>query len=242
MTGIFLQVRLKSKRLYRKALLPLINGNVIQHAMRALKKVPAHIYALLTDKESAPNLHIFAEKEGFSMFEGPEDDVLARFCQAAHHYQVTRIIRATGDNPLVSPRLAREILAIHEKKEPDLSHFIDMPLGTGIEVVETKALLKAEKDTKNPFEREHLTTHLYRNRDSYKILKVPCPPDCRLPDIHVSIDTQEDYELILEIFHQLYDDKPIETDKVVNWLKDNGKTYFESRQKRREKSASCSGS
>lgn len=219
MTGIFLQVRLASKRLYRKALLPLVNGNVIQHAMRALKNVPVDVYALLTDKASAPDLHLFAEKEGFSIFEGPADDVLARYCRAAHHYHVTRIIRATGDNPLVSSRLAREIYAIHEKKEPDLSHFINMPLGTGVEVVETKALFKVELTARDPYEREHLTTHLYRNSDIYNVLHVPCPPDCRLPDIHVSIDTQEDYERILELYYELYKGKPIETDIVVGHLK-----------------------
>jgi spore coat polysaccharide biosynthesis protein SpsF len=230
-TGIFLQVRLASKRLYRKALLPLINGNVIQHAMRALKKVPVHVYALLTDKKSAPDLQVFAEKEGFSLFTGPEDDVLARFCRAARFYHVTRIIRATGDNPLVSPQLAREILEIHEKKAPDLSHFINMPLGTGVEVVEANALSKAEQHITDPFEREHLTTHLYRNSKTYKVLHVPCPEKYRLPDIHVSIDTREDYEIILGIYKDLYENKPIETDKVVDWLKKNGKKFFESRQK-----------
>ena len=239
-TGIFLQVRLKSTRLYRKALLPLINGNVIQHAMRALKEVRAHVYALLTDKESAEELRIFAKKEGFLIFVGPEHDVLKRYIQAAEYFHVTRIIRATGDNPLVSPKHAQEIIHIHEKKTPDLSHFIDMPLGLGIEVVELKALIKAEKQIKDPFEREHLTTHLYRNPKTYNILEIHCPYNCRLPGIHVSIDTQEDYELIMAIYSDLYHNKPIKADKVVNWLKENENRFRKSDQTKREKGASCS--
>jgi spore coat polysaccharide biosynthesis protein SpsF len=209
--------------------------------MRALKEVPADVYALLTDKTSATDLHAFAEKEGFSLFEGPENDVLARYCQAARFYHVTRIVRATGDNPLVSPHLAREILEIHKKKRPDVSHFINMPLGTGVEVVEAHALFKAEKDVTDPFEKEHLTTHLYRNRETYTVLEVPCPPDCFYPDIYVSIDTREDYDLVLKLFRDVYDNQPVETEKVVNWLKGNGKECIKLRQERSGKSASCSG-
>ncbi|MBN2533772.1 MAG: acylneuraminate cytidylyltransferase [Spirochaetales bacterium] len=229
MTGIFLQVRLASKRLYRKALLPLVNGNVIQHAMRALKEVPVSIYALLTDKASAPDLRQYAEKEGFALFEGPENDVLLRYCRAAEYYHVTRVIRATGDNPLVSPALAREIIAIHEKEKPDLSHFVDMPLGTGIEVVETEALVKAEKETNDPYEREHLTTYLYRNSNKFNVLHIPCPAHYRFANTQVSIDTREDYECILELYKELYDGKPIETDRVVDWIKRNGKRITQSR-------------
>jgi spore coat polysaccharide biosynthesis protein SpsF len=231
MTGIFLQVRLGSKRLPGKALLPLINGNVIQHAMRALREVPAEVYALVTDEQSSPELQPFAQKEGFIVFTGPEDDVLARYCQAARFFRVKKVIRATGDNPLVSPRLAREILMIHEKKNPDLSHYINMPLGTGVEVVESEALFEVEKNVKDPFEKEHLTTHIYRNRETYTLLEVPCPDDCYLPDIHVSIDTPGDYSLILELYKDLYNNQPVETNRVVEWLKENEKRIDQLREK-----------
>ena len=48
-TGVFLQVRLGSRRLPRKALLPLGDSTVIRQAMRALRRVPAGVHALLTD-------------------------------------------------------------------------------------------------------------------------------------------------------------------------------------------------
>ena len=51
-TGIFVQVRLASTRLARKALLPLAGSTVIGHVMRALALVPADVRALLTDPAS----------------------------------------------------------------------------------------------------------------------------------------------------------------------------------------------
>ena len=115
MTGLFLQVRIHSTRLPGKALLPLPGGNVIQHAMRALKLIPVDIYALLTDETSAPALEKSAAGEGFDLFTGPEQDVLQRYLLAAEFYKTGCLIRATGDNPLVSASLGQEILQVHRE-------------------------------------------------------------------------------------------------------------------------------
>lgn len=221
MTGIFLQARLQSTRLNRKALLPLIDGNVIEHAMRNLKKVPVDVYALVTEKESAKELEPFADKEGFELFTGPEDDVLLRYLLAARHFNVTTMMRATGDNPLVSPKLARNILILHKKDDADLSHFINMPLGLGVEVIKTGALENAAIKTDDPFEREHLTTYFYRHPESFTIIEAPCPENCRLPEVHVSLDTIDDYNFIMALYQDIYTGDPIEADKVVDWLKKN---------------------
>ena len=217
--GIFLQVRLNSSRLSRKALLPLIDGNVIQHAMRALRTVPADVYAILTDEQSSQELKKYAKQEDFEVFIGPQENVLSRYCLAAEYFNVLRIVRATGDNPLVSPMLTKLILLLHHKKQAELSHFIGMPLGTGVEIIETKSLKKTLSIVKDPFEKEHLTTHFYRNRDKFKIIEDACPIKCYLPEARVSLDTKEDYELIKLIFSDLYKQKPIETDRIVTWFK-----------------------
>ena len=76
--------------------------------------------------------------------------MLERYCLAANHFNVGNIIRATGDNPLVSPRLANLILTIHKEKGADLSHLVGMPLGTGIEVIKKEALIQAGKEAEDP--------------------------------------------------------------------------------------------
>jgi spore coat polysaccharide biosynthesis protein SpsF len=50
--GVFLQARLGSTRLPRKALLPLAGVTVLQLAMRALARVEAGVHALLTEPAS----------------------------------------------------------------------------------------------------------------------------------------------------------------------------------------------
>jgi len=227
--GIFLQVRLQSTRLPGKALLSLPGGNVIEHTMRALKMVPADFYVLVTEKKSIRELAPCAEKEGFQTFVGPENDVLLRYVQAARYFNITTVMRATGDNPLVSPKLARDILDLHTLRKADLSHFIGMPLGLGVEVVETAALEKAEQDAVDPVEREHLTTHLYRHPETYTILKAPCPGEYRLPDIHISLDTEADYELMRSLYNDIYTGIPITARSVVDWLKEHEELYEKNR-------------
>lgn len=217
-TGIFVQVRLGSTRLPQKATLPLPGGNIIQHVMRALARVPADVRALLTDVGSAKALLPFAESEGFTVFTGPELDVLARYCMACREYAVSRVVRATGDNPLTSAALASEILGLHARTGTDLSHYLGCPWGTGVEAVEAEALFSAEKDSSAPDEREHITTYLYRHPERFTILEPMAPPGARLADARVTVDTPDDYERVKSIFEALYVGVPLEADEVITWL------------------------
>lgn len=217
-TGIFVQVRLGSTRLPQKAVLPLPGGNIIQHVMRSLAGVPAEARALLTDAGSAKTLLPFADAEGYAVFIGPELDVLARYCMACREYGVSRVVRATGDNPLTSAALARKILSLHTRRGADLSHYLGCPWGTGIEAVEAAALFAAENDSSAPEEREHITTFHYRHPERFTILEPRAPVRERLADARVTVDTKEDYERVKSIFEALYVGVPLETNEIVAWI------------------------
>jgi len=217
-TGIFIQVRLGSTRLPRKATLQLPGGNIIQHVMRSLALVPADVRALLTDKASAEELLPFAEDEDYAVFAGPELDVLARYCMACREYEVSRVVRATGDNPLTSATLAVKILGEHAGRGADLSHYLGCPLGTGVEVVEAEALFAAERDAALPEEREHVTTFLYRHSERFSIFEPMAPASATLVEAHVSVDTRDDFDRIKTIFEALYVGIPLEAQEVVQWL------------------------
>ncbi len=217
-TGIFLQARLRSERLPGKALLKLKGLTVIEHAMSALGLVRADVHALLTDEESAADLERYAHKWNFKLFAGPSLDVLKRYCLAAERFGVSRVVRATGDNPLVSAELTRLNLEYHEQKRADLSRFRGAPLGTGVEVVETGALNRSRAESGDVYEHEHITTHILRNQQIYKVYEPPCPAACRLPQARVTLDTVKDFKILEAIFTALYRHKPIETVELVAWL------------------------
>jgi spore coat polysaccharide biosynthesis protein SpsF (cytidylyltransferase family) len=128
-TAVFLQARMASSRLPGKALLPLAGKPVIQHAMEALVTLPAGRYVLLTDRESAPHFAEIAAGCGYDLFVGDPEDVLDRFCAAAALYSVDTIVRATGDNPLVSAAIAREALQLAASTSADYAGITDTPYG-----------------------------------------------------------------------------------------------------------------
>lgn len=216
--GILIQVRLGSTRLPAKALLPVAGCTIIQHVMRAMARVPADVRALVTEAQSAAALASVAREEGFLLFVGPEDDVLARYCMAAREYGVDTMVRATGDNPLTSAELARSILEVHRENSADLSHYLGIPWGSGIEVIRSESLFVAEKEARDTTEREHATTFLYRNAHRFRIIEANAPRGCALPDARVTVDTPEDYEQVKQIFNDLYRGEPIETHQVVSWF------------------------
>jgi spore coat polysaccharide biosynthesis protein SpsF len=217
--GVFLQARLNSTRLPGKALLPLAGAPAVQHALRALRRVEAGVHAVLTEPGSVPALQPLAEAEGFDLFAGPEEDVLERFCLAARRFRVGRVVRATGDNPLVSARQVQALLDLHRAEGWQLSHFLGLPLGTGVEVVETEALEAANRASSDPYEHEHITTFLYRHPERFRIAVPACPEAWRLPEARVTLDTREDYEQLQRIFRELYRGEPIELEELVAWLK-----------------------
>jgi spore coat polysaccharide biosynthesis protein SpsF len=220
-TGLFIQVRLGSTRLPGKALLPLPGGTVIQHVMRAVTPVGADVNALLTDAKSLPVLRPLAESAGFEAIAGPDEDVLERYGMAVRAFRVDEVIRVTGDNPLTSARLARDILKVHRAAGADLSHYLGVPWGSGVEVVSAAALLEAGRDARRADEREHITTYLYRHSENYRIVEAPAPAYGGLASCRVTVDTAEDLETVRRIFAALYKGSPIEIDEVIAWWKDH---------------------
>jgi spore coat polysaccharide biosynthesis protein SpsF len=187
--------------------------------MRSLAAVPADIRALLTDTRSIEELRPLAEAEGYGAFGGPDEDVLARYCLACREFGVSTVIRATGDNPLTSARLATDILGVHRAGRADLSHYLGCPWGMGVEVVEASALFAAENDARAADEREHITTFLYRHRQRFTILEPQAPSYACLPEAVVTVDTQDDYDRVSRIFETLWSGEPVEAEQVAAWFR-----------------------
>ncbi|MCG8480415.1 MAG: NTP transferase domain-containing protein [Spirochaetales bacterium] len=214
-TAVFLQVRLASTRLPEKALLPLEGKAAIVHAMEALALLPADEYLLVTDEESVARLAPPAAKCGYGVFAGDRDNVLKRFCDAAERYSVNRIIRATGDNPLVSAAAAREALRLQETSGADYAGITDTPYGTGVEVVLARALADVLSGGPDRYEREHVTPGVYRRPERYKVVVQQTPARTRFPEMRVTLDTPDDYDYIAGIFRALYRGRPIELPELV---------------------------
>lgn len=220
MTGLFLQCRLDSSRLPGKALLDLGGKPMIARVMEALRGVEARVKVLLTTDDSREKLLPCLEGTGFELFTGSKTDVLERFVMASRHYGVKNIVRATGDNPYVSHRLANEILADHIKKEADYSGYLGMPLGTGVEILAAEALETAYRESLDPYDHEHVAPYLYKNDKRFRINRPSIKERFGWEHIKISVDTPEDWELINRIYKETGKEFPLEIDRLMSWIKD----------------------
>ena len=221
MTSLFLQCRLDSTRLPGKALKPLGGLPLIERVMQALGKVNASPKVLLTTDDSAGRLRALAANQGFELFTGPKEDVLARFLLAASFYGTRQIVRATGDNPYVSSRLANSLLEDHLEKKADYSGYIGMPLGTGVEILRVEALEKAFRESDDPFDHEHVAPYLYNNPDLFAINRPDISGRYGFSQKKISVDTADDLALAQRIYEEC-GEFPLEVDGLIKWLERNG--------------------
>lgn len=218
-SGVVVQVRLGSTRLPRKALLPLGGATMTDQVLARLAFIPADFHILATDEASTPELAPIARRHGFELLTGPAEDVLARYCLAIRRFGLELVIRATGDNPLVSHELAILLLERGAESRAQYTAFSGTALGMGVELVEARALLRAEAEATAAREREHVCPYLYDHPEIFRILRPEVPRAFSFPEGRVTVDTFEDYEAVLSIYGALYDGRPIPTERVLSHLR-----------------------
>lgn len=208
---LFVQARISSTRLLKKALLEIKGKPMLYHVLYRLKHaLGIRNYVLLCDEESKVFFEDIASECGFLLFVGPKEDVLSRFAMAAKEYKSDFIIRATGDNPLVFFELINGILPIAESEKYDYLTYKNWPYGAGFEIISTPALFYAEKNATLFRHREHVCPYLYENEHVFKIGFLNAPKSF-VGDFRITVDTLEDFEEVSDIYSKIYDGKLVKS-------------------------------
>ena len=217
--GIFIQARGRSTRFPNKIYAPLSEKDqtsVLERIYQRLaKNVNQNSILAVLIPEKDEYLRDWCRARGMQIFCGPEFDVRERYRQAAQHFGVDIVVRATGDNPCVDPEIASETVAGLKKEQADIFSYAHLPLGVAVEAMSTKALLQ-DLIRDNHEHREHVSVHIKQNpkifkccHPEHKIMKETdfCPPPLSLPyrkkqrlPLRLTLDTPEDLEVIRSVF------------------------------------------
>jgi len=203
MTAIVLQARLDSSRLPQKAILPLDGKPLVFRVMEALNDVPVDLRALACPQDSFSAFEPLAKEAGFEIIAGPKDDVLERYCQVIRHFKITRVIRATADNPFVFTDAACAINAEALALNADYSGYSGIPVGAGVESVCADALLRAGSESSSPFDREHVCPYLYGHSDLFSLHRPLAPVRWQGSNIRLTVDTREDFDRAAVLYEAL---------------------------------------
>ncbi len=109
---------------------------------------------------------------------------------------------------------------LHEAHRADLSHYLDNPWGTGVEVIEAGALFAAEREAARSARSASTSPRgSTGTRTVSPSLEEPAPPAYRMNEARVTVDTPEDYARVRRLFADLYRGVPLESDAVVAWCR-----------------------
>ena len=214
--GIIIQGRLASTRLKDKILLPFHKDkSLIEILIQRLKKNKHKIPVVLatTDSKYDDKL-VKAVGNSVDVFRGDEFDVMDRFIKTMEEYKFTHAIRVCSDNPFLSLEYINKLVTEYSKLMD--YDYVGYSIGSGLpsirshigyfaEFVSYEALTKAYSNTKVKFHREHVTFYIHSNTDKFNIRLInfshngiPC-----LSNIRLTLDTQEDFNMLAEMYATL---------------------------------------
>ena len=163
------QARMGSTRLPNKVMKKIGGVPMIELLLARLAhaaEVDEIVVATSEDARDQP-LVDYVSGLGYRCCRGSEDDVLARFVAAAREVAADVVVRITGDCPLVDPELVDE--AIRGFRSAGIDYFSNVeppsyPDGLDIEVFTRVALERAEVESNESFDHEHVTPYLRSGR------------------------------------------------------------------------------
>jgi spore coat polysaccharide biosynthesis protein SpsF len=201
-----IQARMSSSRLPGKVLLPLGDSTVLHQVARRAAQFSSQVVVCASDDPSDDKIEVHCSQLGLLCIRGALDDVYSRFLKALNDPRVLRsswFCRITADSPLISVDLASRLVAEATDRIDYIGATLhEMPLGVAVELVNRRTFEDIDGDGLDSADREHVTLHLYEHAERYRCLRVTSPAELRHPELRLTLDYNEDYRVLREIFEQ----------------------------------------
>lgn len=207
-----IQARMGSTRLLGKVMLKLCGKTVLAHDIERIKQSSLidEIVIATTILEDDDIIEKEALKNGVKVYRGSEKNVLSRYYEAAKENNADIIIRITSDCPLIDPVIINNMIEFYLKNEYEVVtnvgagiEYRTYPRGLDVEIFSFENLNEAHAYAKEDYEKEHVTPYIYDN--SKKIYYFQ--NSINYSKYRWTVDTEEDFILIEEIYKELYKGK-----------------------------------
>ena len=222
-----IQARMASSRLPKKVLMEAAGKPLLEHMVERLKTVPSVnniIIATTTNKDDNP-VEDLANKLSIGCYRGSEANVLSRVLNATQKFGTDIIVQTTGDCPLIDPDIVEYVIQTYLSNQSDYTSNIlerTFPIGMDVQVFSRSVLEDVARRTRNPEDLEHVSYYIYKNPDLYKLFNITAPSAQHDPELRLTLDTTEDFELIHSIFEALYPhNKAFRLDDILTFLNAN---------------------
>ncbi|WP_017756428.1 cytidylyltransferase domain-containing protein [Calidifontibacillus oryziterrae] len=221
---VIIQARMGSSRLPGKILKPLGSFDVLTYVVERSKKIKG-VSKVIVATSLLPQDDVVEEwckRKDVSYFRGSETDVLSRYVEAAKEYNPEYVIRVTADCPFVDYQLATKMVEKKNETRCDFMSIIgDLPRGLAVELFSYHSLNYMNQHGKEQRHREHVTYYAYEFKEEFSWDTIEACEAIQQPELRITLDTEEDYELCKKIADYYIEDILVPTEKVVKFLKEN---------------------
>jgi len=189
-----------------KVVKPILGRPMICHMLDRLKLAqrPEEIIICTSYLAQDDELEKIAAQASVRCFRGHPDDVLLRLTNAAEQFGVDTVVSCTADNPFVDPMYIDRLVDFHSGHGYDYSKTEGLPLGTFSYVLAYSAMVRAcgmKASTDTEVWGGYFTD---TERFSWGVMHT-IDSDVRWPELRLTVDTPEDFELVTQIFAALYE-------------------------------------
>lgn len=207
-TLAIVQARAGSSRLPNKVLADVAGRPMLAHTLERLKRC-AEVDAIVLATTHLSNddpVEQLGDACGVPVVRGDVDDVLARFVAALEHApDAARVVRITGDCPLIDPALVDLAVQRFTREAPDYLYLGPpggFPRGVDTEVLRAAQLLETHGVATELPDREHVTRYLRVRPETYTLRFVEAPAGLRRP-YRLCVDETDDLSLVREVFARI---------------------------------------
>jgi spore coat polysaccharide biosynthesis protein SpsF len=178
------------------------------------------IVVATSDHPSDDGLADLLAMHGTAVHRGPLDDVLSRYAGALESYPAPVVARLTGDCPLADPEVLDAVIDLLIDQELDYAANTPAhrtyPKGLDVEVMRAPCLLRAAREARDPYEREHVTPYLYRRPELFSQDFLSQAAD--EGEVRWTVDRPDDLEFVRAVYDALYPSNPAFTSDDIRTL------------------------
>lgn len=215
--------RINSDRLYAKPLQKIGNEPILYHIIKQIKKskIIKEIVLAISDKEGNQIFEEFAKENKLKFVKGDEIDVLSRLIKGVNSVDGDIVFRCTSENPFLYWEKIDEVIKKHIKEKIDYSYVSKLPLGSGFELINKKALEISHKNGSKKHRSELCTLYINENQKKFKILSYVPPKIMQKPKIRLTVDTPQDLQFARIVYDALKTRNLIRLKDIILFLENN---------------------
>jgi spore coat polysaccharide biosynthesis protein SpsF len=142
-----------------------------------------------------------ADDWGIPAITGSPENIVSRLQQAASTFDADILLRATGDNPLISVEYTERMVVAHKRSDFEYSRVNSLPLGATVEGLSNSVLSRIQDTLPSPSHSEYLVLYAFQPERHNCVVLQP-PKKVRRPHYSVTVDTPDDLKRVREIYSE----------------------------------------